>query len=54
MRLRDTAPTGRSIPRSLAGVFAGTSVPTLRDFREVRAALSESLLKRTRSSRVID
>jgi len=41
------ATTG-SAPRSLAGIFAGTRVPTLKDFREVRAELSRSLLKRAR------
>jgi hypothetical protein len=38
----------RRAPHSLAGVFAGAEVPTLRDFREVRTELSRSLLKRTR------
>jgi len=40
-----TAGTG---PRSLAGIFAGVQVPTLKEFRQVRAELSRSLLKRTR------
>lgn len=40
-----TVPTA---PRSLAGILAGTRVPTLKDFREVRAELSRSLLKRAR------
>ena len=34
--------------RSLAGVFAGAAVPTLADFREVRALLTASLRRRTR------
>lgn len=35
-------------PRSLAGIFAGVRVPTRKEFREVRAELSRSLLKRAR------
>lgn len=40
--------TTRTVPRSLAGIFAGAAVPTLKDFREVRAEMSRSLLKRAR------
>ena len=40
------APT-RGSQRSLAGVFAGAGVPTLAEFREVRALLSASLRRRT-------
>jgi hypothetical protein len=38
----------RSVPKSLAGIFAGAEVPTLKEFRDVRAELSRSLLKRAR------
>jgi hypothetical protein len=41
-------PIAGASPRSLAGIFAGTRVPTRKDFREVRAELSRSLLKRAR------
>jgi hypothetical protein len=34
--------------RSLAGALRGGRVPTIADFREVRAMLSASLLRRTR------
>jgi len=34
--------------RSLAGVLSGGRVPTVADFREVRALISASLLRRTR------
>jgi hypothetical protein len=40
--------TLRTVPQSLAGIFAGAEVPTLKNFREVRAELSRSLLKRAR------
>jgi hypothetical protein len=42
---RSTSPARR--PKELSGLFAGSRVPTLEDFREVRAAISESLLRRT-------
>jgi hypothetical protein len=35
-------------PAALSGRFAGGRVPTLEDFRDVRAALSGSLRRRTR------
>jgi hypothetical protein len=35
--------------RSLAGVLSGGRVPTLAEFREVRALLSASLRRRTRA-----
>jgi hypothetical protein len=35
--------------RSLAGALRGGRVPTLAEFREVRALLSTSLLRRTRA-----
>ena len=43
---------GRARPRGLrplAGSLRGGAVPTLADFRRVRAGLSASLLRRTRS-----
>ncbi len=35
-------------PAALSGLFAGGRVPTLEDFKDVRAALSGSLRRRTR------
>jgi len=34
-------------PKALSGLFAGGRVPTLDDFRDVRAAMSRSLTRRT-------
>ncbi len=46
-----TAPTGarRRSAGSLAGSLRGGLVPTIADFREVRALVSASLLRRTRA-----
>jgi hypothetical protein len=40
-------PGARRGARTLAGSLAGGSVPTLRDFRDVRALLAVSLQRRT-------
>ena len=34
-------------PRALSGLFAGSRVPTLEDFRDVRAVISRSLNRRS-------
>lgn len=46
----ETAPVGgrRRRARPLAGILRGTRVPTLADFREVRALVSASLGRLTR------
>ncbi len=45
------APTGATLvarrPKTLSGLFAGSLVPTLEDFRDVRVAMSQSLGRRT-------
>lgn len=43
------AGTPRHGRRSVAGLLRGGMVPTLGDFRKVRASLSTSLLRRTRA-----
>ena len=42
---RGTLPARR--PQALSGLFSGSRVPTLEDFRDVRTAISESLRRRT-------
>jgi predicted transcriptional regulator len=46
---KEAAGSGRTRgARSLAGVLRGGLVPTISDFREVRALISASMLRRTR------
>jgi hypothetical protein len=42
---RGTLPARR--PKALSGLFAGGRAPTLEDFRDVRAAMSQSLNRRS-------